>query len=240
MTATKCKDDAVPSLSEYDALHSMVCNPWSASKCLKSFDENLFFMPSSYDMDSLEKYRSSSVSLLAYYTLVFFSVTGLSTVLGLTKTVEVTEFDDDESPQVWPIQLEDQQQGGDSNKNIDDLLKSKLVPDIAVDNCVFQYIEKRLAGRDGSNLGKFKITLKRRFEYSFGIVGLDVIMLHVESRRNDEKNDTAKPLLHLVEVYRVQNSILREIFTVPTSLYFFCSNKLIFFPDKSKRKFKDN
>ena len=51
------------------------------------------------------KYEAKNLSLLGYYLLVLFSCTGLSTLLGLTETLDASETSDAPTPEVDPLVL---------------------------------------------------------------------------------------------------------------------------------------
>lgn len=85
-------------LEQYDAFHSMVCAPGAAAACIRSFNGRILFMPraaahevSTFPMTGESPYGVSRLTLLKYYLLVIWSLTGLSTCLRLTTTVEATD-----------------------------------------------------------------------------------------------------------------------------------------------------
>ena len=192
-------------LQKFHHFHSMVCSPNTAHKCITAFKSNrgcILFMPYSYldEIDDIVKYDASiSTNLLSYYLLVISSFTGISTLLGLTDTVDKFETDID----VWPLKRRKPDEFESS------ILKSKLDPRMEICDDVFKYIENEIFqdwGRDENEAPIF--TLKRKFEYRFRLVGLNVIMVHFESLYAEETR------LHLVEVYFVKNRFLRACFKV--------------------------
>ncbi len=221
-------------LSNFNTFHSMRADPFTANKCIKSFTTNkgcILFMPSSYSQTDnqtksgsartstcssrsiLEEINlhdaSNSLNLISYYALVIASFTGMSTILGLTQSIKVVEFANDQAPTVWPLAACD-----DSNNATDRvlLLRSDLEPKIEVKNEIFEYIEMHLGH---SNKRNGTIKLKRKFEYCFRLVGLNVIMLHFTSTRSHKKSirvpdaHVNEETMHLVEVYHIQNPLLR-------------------------------
>lgn len=210
----------------------------------------ILFMPSSYRQissrsDQLKEIKlhdaTRSLSIITYYALVVVSLTGLSTLLGLTEFIEVTDFSrsgsgsglgssarmenhagadstdtDSAIPMViWPI-VENHPPSSETPKRKrtecsrtrNDLLKSKVDPQVVVDDVVFEYIVERhrnlsvmrkekllnvqtnetKMGHDTSinkstngEIPTVEIKLVRRFEYYFRLVGLSVIMLHFTS-----------------------------------------------------------
>jgi hypothetical protein len=64
-----------------------VCSPAASMRCIKSFDKVLF-MPYYYKKVGIAYFDCTKIlNLLTYYLLVWASFTGLSTLLGLTKTM---------------------------------------------------------------------------------------------------------------------------------------------------------
>jgi len=211
----------------------------------------ILFMPSSYRQissrsDQLKEIKlhdaTRSLNIVSYYALVIVSLTGLSTLLGLTDIIEVTDFSRSGSGSgssarmeihedvdsidtdsgipivIWPI-VENHSHSPssethkskrtESSLTRNDLLKSKVDPQVVVDDVVFEYIVERhrnlgmmrekillneqakeMMGRDTSinthtsmndEVPTVEIKLVRRFEYYFRLVGLSVIMLHFTS-----------------------------------------------------------
>jgi len=217
----------------------------------------ILFMPSSYRQissrsDQLKEINlhdaTGSLNIISYYALVVVSLTGLSTLLGLTDFIEVTDFSRSGSGSgsgsglgssarmenhagadstdtdsgipivIWPI-VENHSHSPSSeiskskrtecSRTRNDLLKSKVDPQVVVDDVVFEYIVERhrnlgvtrkekilnvqtnetKMGHDTTSINKstndeiptVEIKLVRRFEYYFRLVGLSVIMLHFTS-----------------------------------------------------------
>lgn len=76
----------------------MVCSPRVAQRCIESFTGHILFLPSHYDSTNLERYeygqskpKSWRVGVVCYYMLVLCSLTGLSTLLGMTQTLVAQE-----------------------------------------------------------------------------------------------------------------------------------------------------
>ncbi len=166
---------------------------------------------------------SKSLSVYSYYLLVLFSFTGLCTLLGLTETVEKKEWVQNANEKgrpspdlcVWPRKEDDQ--SDERNKiSRSELLKSKLDSTIEVNDLVFEYIERHITNQKPKQPGAGEqqqqkrpmIYLRRAFEYHFQLVSLHVIMVHF-STFNEQNGEE---VLHLVEVYRFNNKVLRNLF----------------------------
>ena len=141
----------------------------AARRCINSFQEGvLIFAPLSYTKDpavsfpdnGTSPYEVRKLTMLAYYSLVLCSLTGLCTILGQTRLVDARE--------------------GGTLTTDRAALQHRLHPT--------EPLSSYLVRRVGS-----PVSLLRRFEYRFRLVGLHVIMLHYFSE--------ADRRLHLVEVY---------------------------------------
>mmetsp|Transcript_28281 Transcript_28281/g.44114 ORF Transcript_28281/g.44114 Transcript_28281/m.44114 type:complete len:152 (+) Transcript_28281:749-1204(+) len=89
-----------PSLTDYTNFHGMLIRPRKAQACIQSFKGCILFMPSDYGRDSAtfplqdwSPFEVRSLNLWSYFALVFFSLTGLSTLLNFTKTLDARESD---------------------------------------------------------------------------------------------------------------------------------------------------
>ena len=88
--------------------HGMLCHPWTAKRCIASFIPSggrIIFAPrrifknieqktpdALYEFSwFLRNYEVSGLSYLEYLSLVVYSLTGLSTLLGMTKFVHNEE-----------------------------------------------------------------------------------------------------------------------------------------------------
>lgn len=166
----------VTSLTDYANFHGMLCAPSTAARCIESFASGrILFMPSTYTPKTVPTFDCSAegvLTSLSYYMLVLLSLTGLSTLLHLTEFTDAREFS-----------LEDA-------KDAQASMTSKHNPLLRVEPHVLEYCKQK------SNANS--MILKRRFEYKFKLVGLEVIMLHFLC-------DNQK--LHLVEVYHFKNRI---------------------------------
>lgn len=79
------------SLEDFSNFHSMVCNPNASQRCINAF-ESVVFMPRFYKKIGIAYFDFTRVlNLFTYYWLVWISFTGISTLLGLTKTICTTE-----------------------------------------------------------------------------------------------------------------------------------------------------
>jgi hypothetical protein len=168
-------------LSDYTHFHGMLCRPATASRCINSFaGGTILFMPSTYTASILRQFDYSPngvLTLFSYYLLVLLSLTGLSTLLRLTDfRVAMQMNDGSQREEALPVEL-----------------TSTYNENLRVEQFVLDYCKK--------HTGANKLYLKRRFEYQFGVVGLDVVMLHFECDKNK---------LHLVEVYQFKHWLWQD------------------------------
>lgn len=78
-------------MEEFTRFHGMVSGPSTSTQCINSFDGKILFMPSDYANKGLPAYEVDHLDLFTYYGLVFWSLTGLSTILGATKFTAAEE-----------------------------------------------------------------------------------------------------------------------------------------------------
>mmetsp|Transcript_38534 Transcript_38534/g.44910 ORF Transcript_38534/g.44910 Transcript_38534/m.44910 type:complete len:224 (-) Transcript_38534:178-849(-) len=180
------------SLEDFSNFHGMLCSPTTAKRCVDSFTGTVLFMPFYYKCNEksfpnpfksggkkrVSHYEQSNVDPVLYYILVLISLTGLSTLLGLTDFIDVRETSKDED------------------------LVSKHDARLKVDPYILQYISRRVAyggdnAEDESKVELPPLKLIRRFEYKFHIPQIEVVMLHFTSPAPN-----GGELLHLVEVYK--------------------------------------
>lgn len=137
-----------PTLKEYTAFHGMFIGPASAQRCIDSFTGKILFMPSCYSpsddfpppkSDYFSPWEVESLDLRKYYLLVLASLTGLSTLIGLTRCVDSRE--DDNLASEGPS------------------LTSRVHPSLAVDDAILRYLVQEDQGAT--------VRLVRRFEYNF-------------------------------------------------------------------------
>uniref|UniRef100_A0A7S4MYQ3 Uncharacterized protein n=1 Tax=Odontella aurita TaxID=265563 RepID=A0A7S4MYQ3_9STRA len=195
-----------PTLDEYRAFHSMVCPPHVARRCVHSIVGSggvfLFGTPGAHERGRTD--FSSWSGMWSYYLLVLCTLTGLSTLLGLTDEVDAREFS----------------QGDETSSLTEDLAKwfrSERNESVAVSKREIEYC-RRAALRDIGDVGNEKceeiprIKLRRRFEYDFHLIGANVIMVHFTtstthfaSSSNSPADDGSGDLLHVVEVYQFRS-----------------------------------
>ena len=186
-------------LNDYGAFHSMLCPPRIARRCIDSTVGTggiVLFMPSDYHFrhpvgDRHPHDGTDILTVLTYYLLVLYTLTGLCTLLGLTELVHASDFLGDEGRGVVIPPDES-------------LLRSDLDPEcvLVVDSDAMKYVAHR-AGVERADL-----RLRRRFEYRFWPLGIHVMMLHLTSPMEAAEEVAA---LHLIEVYHIENPILRYI-----------------------------
>jgi len=168
------------------------------------------FLPSNYSDDEIHLYDfCHSLTIVTYYALVLLSFTGLSTLLGLTETICSDEYVK-EKPIV-----------GTSNTNNESLLSSTLDPTIYVRKSVLDHLHNHVLTQRMDNTEEeeeedsttMHLALKRKFEYNFRLIGLNVIMLHIVSYTDTPSTTSTlkcdDEVLHLVEVYRFRNVLVR-------------------------------
>lgn len=150
------------------------------------------FMPSSYNEDDIHLHDHTSIlGLWQYYGLVLLSLTGISTLMGLTDTICAEEVNVEFTLSSWSA-------AADASK-----LQSRIEPSIRFQELVFRYILKSRHTSDVSEKEE-KFTLVRRFEFCFRPLTLHVIMLHLKGTDG---------VIHLVEIYHFRNIFLRFIFS---------------------------
>ena len=152
--------------SAYSAFHGMLCGPAIAARCVDSFNGTILFMPSTYEPDKFRNHRErlphevKSLTLLKYYALVLFSLTGLCSMLRQTETLDANE-------DAAALAASD-----DCGANRDHPLR------------VHPIVIHALASRHGS------AQLVRRFEYRFRLLGLHVCMYHFRGRVDGSQQDS--------------------------------------------------
>jgi hypothetical protein len=152
--------------SAYSAFHGMLCGPATAARCVDSFNGTILFMPSTYEPDKFRNHRErlphevKSLTLLKYYALVLFSLTGLCSMLRQTETLDANE-------DAAALAASD-----DCGANRDHPLR------------VHPIVIHALASRHGS------AQLVRRFEYRFRLLGLHVCMYHFRGRVDGSQQDS--------------------------------------------------
>lgn len=169
-------------LAEFTRFHGMLIAPAPATRCVHAFDGGtILFMPCNYaeslsitlPAKGVSPYEVQSLTTLRYFILVIVSLTGLSTLLGLTTMFDARELSAADA--------------------FDDALISKRSAKLPVHTRALEYIARRSssAGSGSTSLAS-ELRVVRRFEFCFRLVALNVVMLHVVDA--DEK-------LHLIEVY---------------------------------------
>lgn len=186
-------------LKDYINMHGMLCRPSTARRTLNSFTGCVMFLPHDYSRDAqaLSPGEFHGFVLLQYYILCFFSFTTLATIFNQTEFLVGRE----ETLPTSTGRFTASKQAFVAEH--DDSLR--------VDPCVFEYIQQQ------TNSKSFE--LKRRFEYRFGgFAKLSVVMFHFVSDNG---------LLHLVEVYRIENALIRYIVTKLLTLWKWMEHRLL-------------
>ena len=141
--------------------HGMVCSPKTASRCINEFDGVVLFMPSTYTPETLASFDcKGALNYFSYYLLVVLSLTGLSTLLGMTDIRMAKDY---------PATTR-------SIEATQAPLASELNPALRVEPFVLDYCKQYTEAN--------AMYLKRQFEYKFRLVGLEVIMLHFRCDQN--------------------------------------------------------
>lgn len=181
---TACSSRAISSLVDFRHFHRMLCHPFTAHKCIQTFNGVVLFLPQlpgNGDNEDLSQYDATRpiLNILSYYALVVVSFTGLWSLLGRTKCLVSREYDCEQ-----PLPL---LQAEASNK----FLQGEELVDLKISqNALLKYLHS--VDPDTTK----DLRLLRRFEFDFTGL-LTVIMLHLQS------NDGAT--IHLVEVYELSN-----------------------------------
>jgi len=196
-------------------------------------------MPSEYQDDELHLFDATpTLNLFTYYLLVLVSFTGLSSLLGITSTLDRRDLNlkegyNEEHYCVWPKDKR--------RKECEELMKGTDMPMIEIRDSIFHYIERRICQKSSGKMKKKdRVTsdrpifrLKRRFEYKFHLVGIQVIMLHFSSQYRGVED------LHLVEVFHVNNYVLHIILGKLTYfLNYFCLYLHQIFSKREKKQTK--
>ena len=90
-----------PGPAAYTQFHSMLCSPNVAAACVPSFDGTIIFMPSTYEPNAFQAatqqqaallpYEVTKLTVAKYYFLVLWSLTGLSSLLRQTQTIQASD-----------------------------------------------------------------------------------------------------------------------------------------------------
>ena len=105
------------------------------------------------------------------------------------------------------------------NKPVDGPIASISDKELVADESVWAYIREQSQTQD--------LILQRRFEFEF-FGGLSIVMLHLTCQKN---------LLHMVEIYRVKNKVLRMLATAAFDIAYFLSRTMaLFIPKKQKQQ----
>jgi len=186
---------AAASLEDFTNFHGMLIAPSGATKCIDAFDGgSIIFMPSHYTQQNFRLFdvrTKAALTVATYYLLVILSLTGLSTLLGLTDFRVAREVSKDENDETKT-----------NNNGKDPMFVSEYNAALKVEDYVLEHCKQYSQAKT--------IHLKRHFEYNFRLLGLEVVMLHYLC-------DQGK--LHLVEVYHVNNVFLRN-YVVPKVMSF--------------------
>ena len=149
----------------YHQFHGMLCGPSAAAACVQSFDGTIVFAPSTYDAEDFRAatqnnlplpFEVQSLTVLKYYLLVLFSITGLCSLLRQTQTM----------------------QASDTIASGGKIAEPPASHPLAVHPLVVDSIVSRHGIRgDGSS-----VRLVRRYEFRFRLIGLWVAMHHYCAR----------------------------------------------------------
>ncbi|KAL7581306.1 hypothetical protein ACA910_006071 [Epithemia clementina (nom. ined.)] len=227
-------------LQDFVNFHGMLCRPSTAQRCIDEFHSGtVLFMPNDYNRmlqqnhlilnnnNYTNKSAAPPLSLAnvfapydftltlttsSYYALVLVTFTGLLTWLGLTKFLVGRE-------KVEPII-------DSSSSSLSRRVVAESNPHLVIEPCVLDYI--RIEQNIPSTSNFF---VKRQFEYNFGGMLL-VMMIHLGVILNDGSSDTsdaaaaaAAATTHLVEVYRIQPTIVRVLYRYTFSLMSWCCRR---------------
>jgi hypothetical protein len=205
-----------PTIQDYKALHSMVCSPSQARRCLNSFNGAILFADcsvfnkpdvSAKDLDLVD-YNHSVVPLnvVTYYLFVIVSFSGICTLLGytqMTHSLENRKF----------TKASCRNEGGTTAT----FVQSNRHPELRVPYSTIDYLLD-LSAKKVYSMGtpsmsssssssssptrlppRPELYLTQRFEFEFGSL-YQVMMLHFESSDGRQK--------HLLEIYKFHSPIL--------------------------------
>jgi hypothetical protein len=190
-------------LADFIHFHGMLCAPRTAQRCIQAFQgASVLFLPHTYTrpLERFDYNNSNSraiqfnpfqkLTLVTYYLLVWCSGTGLASWFGQTQCLVAEEFVDEPVVTVPPTDTA-------SPETVDAYRDWNAHPWIAA---YLTHFAASTAPDDGQPPAPLR--WKRRFEFHFGgCAQLHVVMWHIQQG----------PFLHLVEVYRCDNPILRPL-----------------------------
>ncbi|KAI8609372.1 hypothetical protein BC830DRAFT_1150944 [Chytriomyces sp. MP71] len=79
-------------LTDFTNFHGMLASPAASQRCIDAFNGGvILFMPRSYPKRGMSVYHYPQITLLAYYSLVVYSFTALSTLCGMTAFQDASE-----------------------------------------------------------------------------------------------------------------------------------------------------
>ena len=90
---------AEPTLAEFERFQAMLPAPGVARRCVAAFKDTIVFAPSSYTDEDFparvgdSPYEVKRLTTFGYWLLVLVSLTGLSTLLGFTDTLDARDVD---------------------------------------------------------------------------------------------------------------------------------------------------
>lgn len=198
-------------MEEYTNFHGMVCSYKTAQRCIQSFEHgNILFLPSHYTKETLPNYDCSAPGMttpFSYFLLVILSFTGLSTLLGLTTFRIAEEYNDEDND--------------DKKDKQSAVISSNYNSKLRVEPYVLEYCQQQT--------GASSLRLKRRFEYHFHLISIEVVMLHFQCNLDR---------LHLIEIYHVNNPIISKLAAPVLEWlgWFVRQIKKFFFPTKKSFK----
>lgn len=174
---------ALDTMNRFSSFHGMLCSPRLAQECISNLTGTILFMPSNYKKKGIRHYLYTDLNVWTYYGLVFASLTGLSTLLGLTQTlrteenlthgVNCPEFEND--PEIYQIVLD------------------------PTSSHHTAYTAPPPHSQEGI-LMRRRAKVIRLFSYYFSLPMIRVQMFHVIDEDAPEK-------LHLVEIFEVKNRL---------------------------------
>ena len=193
-----------PSISEFTAFHSMVCNPLSAQRCIEYLDGAALFA-SQDDYQTTEAVSTFDylqtplrMNWFTYYGLVIFSGTGLLTLLRQTETKLVQEENvtfgelDHEGKTAAVSNRKVESKSLDKISGRNSLVISSEVIDYLIQQSRRMGPKSTTSSADKALCQPGEIRLIRRFEFQFGSL-VSVMMCHFECCHQRR---------YLVEVYQ--------------------------------------
>jgi hypothetical protein len=121
-----------PTLQHFNAYHSMLCRPTTAKLCTSYFSKSKILFVRENEAPSTGDF-TAKLTWYYYYALVAYSLTGISTALGLTETLDCSEDLSSGLSTCPPNHLTLYLSDGDNNRTLRHFQYNFRLPGITVD-----------------------------------------------------------------------------------------------------------